>query len=281
MTEQPTDEDRQKLESLRDLLSDIDSAVLAFSGGVDSTFLLKVASEELGGKLIAATATSPTYIDEEYREALELAEELGVEHVTLESNELDNEEFRENPPERCYHCKSELFGQLQDLARERGVECVMDASNADDSGDYRPGLAAADELGVRSPLLEAGVDKAAIRRLSREMGLPTWNKPSLACLASRFPYGEEINADKLNRVEKAENFLRELGYDQIRVRSHDDLARIEVTPEEVDSLAESGTREKLVKRFKEVGFTYVTLDLQGYRTGSMNEELSREERAAY
>lgn len=281
MTEQPTDEDRKKLDNLRDLLSDIDSAVLAFSGGVDSTFLLKVASEELGENLIAATATSPTYIDEEYREALDLAEELGVEHVTLESNELRNKEFRDNPPERCYHCKSELFGQLQDIAREHGVECVMDASNADDSGDYRPGLAAADELGVRSPLLEAGVDKAAIRRLSREMGLPTWNKPSLACLASRFPYGEEINADKLNRVEKAEEFLRELGYEQIRVRSHGDLARIEVTPEEVDSLAESDTRQKVVERFKEVGFTYVTLDLQGYRTGSMNEELSREERAAY
>ncbi len=194
---------------------------------------------------------------------------------------MENEEFRHNPPERCYHCKRELFGQLQQLARERGIECVMDASNADDSNDYRPGLAAADELGVRSPLLEAGVGKAAIRRLSREMGLPTWNKPSLACLASRFPYGEEINAPKLNRVEQAEEFLRGLGYEQLRVRSHGELARIEVPAEEVASLAKSGTREQVVERFRDLGFTYVTLDLQGYRTGSMNEELNTEERAAY
>jgi len=281
MTEKPTPGDKKKLERLRELLSTIDSAVLAFSGGVDSTFLLKVAAEEINEGLIAATATSPTYIDEEYREALELADEMGVEHITLESNELENEQFRQNSPERCYHCKSELFGQLQELAEERDIGCVMDASNADDSKDYRPGLAAANELGVRSPLLETDLDKAAIRRLSLEMGLPTWNKPSLACLASRFPYGEGIDAPKLNRVERAEEFLRDLGYEQLRVRSHGDLARIEVEPQEVQNLAEPGTRQDVVERLKDIGFTYVTLDLQGYRTGSMNEELDPEERAAY
>ena len=281
MSAPTTEDDERKLRELRGLLSDMDSAVLAFSGGVDSTFLLRVAAEEIGDGLTAVTATSPTYIDEEYREALELAENMGVEHLTLQSNELENEGFRHNPPERCYHCKKELFGQMQDVAERRNAECVMDASTADDSADYRPGLAAAEELGVRSPLMEAGVDKAAIRRLSREMGLPTWNKPSLACLASRFPYGEEITADKLNRVEQAEKFLRDLGYRQVRVRSHGDLARVEVPPEDVQELSAEDTRTQLIERFKELGFTYVTLDLQGYRSGSMNETLSAEEQAEH
>jgi uncharacterized protein len=265
---------RQKLKRLHDILRELDGVVVAFSGGVDSTFLLRVCADILGDGVVAVTATSPTYIDEEYREATGFAESLGVEHLTIESHELDVLSFRSNPPRRCYYCKKELFGQLLEIAEERGIKHVLDATNADDPSDYRPGMEAAEELGVRSPLVEADLHKDEIRELSRQMNLPTWNKPAMACLASRFPYGEEITEGKLSRVEKAEKILRKKGFRQSRVRSHGDIARIEVPAEHIDKIVAEGCRKGIAAAFKKLGFTYITVDVEGYRTGSMNEGLN-------
>ena len=262
-----------KLERLRERLRVIGGAVVAFSSGVDSTFLLRVAHEELGDRVVAATARSHSFPNRELDEATAFCRAEGVRHVVIDSEELDIPGFAENPPDRCYHCKRELFSKLLAFARDNGLAAVLEGSNIDDDGDYRPGRRAIRELGIVSPLHEAGLTKTEIRALSRKMGLPTSDKSSFACLASRFPYGERITVRGLERVEKAEQWLLDAGWGltQLRVRSHGDLARIEVPPADIPRLAARAS--EIAAAFKDLGFAYVTLDLLGYRTGSMNEIL--------
>ena len=262
-----------KLQRLRVLLRETKRAVVAFSSGVDSTFLLRVAHEELGDNVIAATIRSHTFPRRELDDATAFCRAEGVRHEIIASDELSIPEFASNPPDRCYHCKKTIFGKLLAFAHDNGIDAVLEGSNIDDDGDYRPGCRAIKELGVRSPLHEAGLTKNEIRALSRKMGLPTSDKPSFACLASRFPYGERITAAGLERVERAEQWLLDagLGLTQLRVRSHGDMARIEVPPDDIPRLAAHA--DKIATALKEIGFAYVALDLRGYRTGSMNETL--------
>lgn len=271
----------EKLELLKDIIRKKGSAAVAFSGGVDSTFLIKVAKEVLGDKLIAVTATSSTYPERELNEAIKYAKDFGVKHIIISSEELDIEGFASNPKNRCYYCKKELFTKVKEVALENGIEYVFDGSNLDDNGDYRPGMQAAKELLVASPLKEAGLTKKDIRDLSKEYGLATWNKPAFACLSSRFPYGNKITLPKLKMIDKAEQFLLDMGIRQVRVRHHGEIARIEVAPEEREKFFNIEFMDKISSKFKEIGFIYTTLDIAGYRTGSMNEVLKEEEKIKF
>lgn len=264
----------EKFNKLKEIIKGLENVAVGFSGGVDSTFLLKVAVDILGSdNVLAVTSCSETYPSREFKEASRLVEEIGVEQYVIHSEELDNEDFVRNDKLRCYYCKKELFSEIKEVAREEGYKNVADGSNYDDQiNDYRPGLKAADELGIRSPLKEAEITKEEIRKLSKRLGLPTWNKPSFACLSSRFPYGSRINEDELKMVDKAEEFLRKYSFKQLRVRHHDQhTARIEVLPEDMELLLKE--REEIVSLLKELGYIYITIDLEGYRTGSMNEVL--------
>ena len=267
-----------KQEELEKLLESYKRVAVAFSSGVDSTYLLKMAQKVLGENVIAVTASSCSFPKRELEEAKTFCRENGIRHIVVESEELDIDGFRQNPKNRCYLCKHELFEKIRSIAKENGIETVVEASNTDDDGDYRPGLVAVKELGIESPLRHVGLSKKEIREYSKELGLPTWNKQSFACLSSRFVYGETISEEKLAMVDQAEQLLLDMGFHQLRVRIHDKLARIEVQPSEFEKIMQEENRTKIFHKLKQYGFTYVTLDLQGYRTGSMNETLSVEER---
>jgi len=268
----------EKYDRLKALLQDLGRVLVAFSGGVDSTFLLKVAFDELGENVLAVIATSETYPEKEIQEATRLAESLKVRYRVIQSCEMENPDFVANPPDRCYHCKMELFSRMQVIADEENIPYVLDGANFEDTGDYRPGSRAAEELKVRSPLKETGFVKDEIRELSRHLGLPTWNKPAMACLSSRFPYYTRIHSEALGQIAQAEEFLRSLGLSQLRVRHHETIARIEVPLEDIPRLMDPQLREAIVHRLKQLGYVYVTLDLAGYRTGSLNEILSEDQK---
>ena len=270
-----TPELESKYIHLQSILRELGSVVIGYSGGVDSTLLLKVAVDVLGGKALAVIGKSATYPSREYEEAVRNALTMGARFEEVLTEETDDLKFQENPPDRCYFCKTELFSKLNAIARARDIPWIADGTITDDLGDFRPGMKAKKEQNVRSPLLEAEMSKADVRAISKHLSLPTWEKGSFACLSSRFPYGFPITKEALAKVDAAETLLRDLGFKYFRVRHHDEkTARIEVGIEELSRLLEGGLRASVVEHLKRLGFTYVTLDLQGYRTGSMNEALT-------
>ncbi len=262
-----------KFAHLTEILGEFDRVLVAFSAGVDSTFLLKAAHLALGDGVIALTASSASVPPGELDAAKSFAASLGCRHIVLDSHEIDNPNYAENPVNRCFFCKDELYRICREQADKLDLSTIVDGTNLDDLKDHRPGLKAADRWRVRHPLVEAGMTKDDIRRYSQELALPTWDKPSSPCLSSRFPYGTAIDLAKLKKVGSCEVFLKGLGFREFRVRYHDDLARIEVHPNEIDRLFDKTIREAIVKRFKEVGFKFVSLDLQGFRSGSLNDGL--------
>jgi len=264
---------QEKKRHLESILRDMGSLLVAYSGGVDSAFLAVEAARELGDRALAVTAVSPAMPEREIKEASELARLWGMRHLVIDTDEMSDANYVANGPRRCYYCKIELYSRLRPIAQAQGIGWIANGANLDDLGDYRPGLKAANEHGVRSPLVEARLYKSEIRDLSQELGLPTWDKPALACLSSRVPYGTPIVLEDLKRIDQAEEFLRSLGLRQVRVRHHDKIARIEVSPEEIGLLAQEQIRQQVVDRFRALGYLYVTLDLAGYRTGSLNEVL--------
>lgn len=267
-----------KLETLKSILAEMESVLISYSGGVDSTFLLKVASDVLKDKAIAVTASSEIHSSKELEEAKKNAKMLGVRHFVINTNELDNENFVSNTPERCYYCKKELFYKLIELAKQYGLNYVIDGSNYDDESDFRPGMKAASEFGIKSPLKDGKFTKEEIRLLSKEMNLPTWDKPSFPCLSTRFPYGTKITREKLVRIESAEDFLARFGIRQLRVRDHGDIARIEVLKEDMHIFLDNAISREITDKFNALGYMYITLDIQGYRTGSMNPLFKNERR---
>jgi len=273
---------RKKYLSLCSILSTMDSVVIGFSGGIDSTLLIRVATTVLQERALAVIGKSETYPSREFEEAVRLAGEFGTRFRVVDTEETDDLKFRENPPNRCYFCKTELFGKLHLIAREEGIQWIADGTIVDDLGDFRPGMKAKSEQEIRSPLLEAGFTKNNVRMLAKELGIPTWEKPSFACLASRFPYGFGITKENLMKIDSAETLMRDLGFRFFRVRHHDDrTVRLEIGPQEFARLFENETRETIVSALKKLGYVYVTLDLQGYRTGSMNEVLTTQEKDSY
>ena len=266
---------KTKHKKLISILKEMKKVLVAFSAGVDSTFLLCCAIEALKENVLAVTARSASFPQRELNESIRLAKMLNADHLLMDTEELEDPNYRGNPPDRCFYCKSDLFSKLRTIAAEKNIPYVLDGANLDDAGDYRPGSKAAEDLQVRSPLKEAELTKEDIRLLSRGKNLPTWNKPSFACLASRFPYGTVITEGKLSMVEQAENILHNLGFHQFRLRHHNDLARIEVPKEQLHWFLNNGISEEAITELKKIGYKYVTVDLEGYRSGRMNEVLRK------
>jgi uncharacterized protein len=266
----------EKLAQLKALLTEMDQALIAYSGGVDSTLVAKIAYDVLGDRALAVTAVSPSLLPEELADAQAQAATIGIAHKIVQTHEMENPNYTSNPINRCYFCKSELHDTLKPLALELGYPYIVDGVNADDLRDYRPGIQAAKERGARSPLAEISITKAEVRQLSQQLGLPWWDKPAQPCLSSRFPYGETITIAKLQRVGRAEIYLRNLGWDNLRVRSQEDTAKIELPPEQIKNFIMSTDLPSLVNSFQNLGFMYVTLDLEGYRSGKLNQVLNQE-----